>query len=199
MKKKNINSTDKKYEYDYGNKLKYFYSHFWGAFTNISTALAFSAILWAIGAFLTANKFGGKMLPEILRAIVSSITIFGTVVLFTIAIITIPVPKYVLLKNTAIKVRKTYMHPNYFFRGQFETIPYYSIKICRHYVGLKSKSGSRDYATLLFNWDSLVEIITIDNKRYYIPVKDVDDFIAEVNERRKRFQINSDNSTGNKA
>ena len=193
MKSKNINTTDKKYEYDYGSKFRCIISHLWGAYVNLSCALGFSVVLWCADAYFTTSKFGGEKIPEFLSVMITYIAALGTIFISLSLIIPIFLPKYVMLKSTHIKVRKTNLGPNHIFRGQFETIPYYLIKSCDYSNGTREKYSFGDYAVSFFNWDSLVQIVTINNKYYHIPVKNADDFIAEVNERRKRFQQQPEN------
>ncbi len=203
MKKKNINNTDKKYEYDYGNKTRCIFSHLLGYWYNFAHVTGLNLTMWAI-LFCVINYINTEApdfftpIPAFIMHIFLSIFILITVASFIYIIVSAFLHKCVTLKNAEIVIIKTSINPNFFTRGQIEKIPYYLIKTCEYDEAWKAKISFYDYSVVFFNWESIAKITTISNKEYYIPLKEVDDFIAEVNERRKRFQINSDNSTENK-
>lgn len=193
MKKKNINNTDKKYEYDYGNKARCIFSHLYGFWINFAIVFSLNTFMWIAVLYFFNTIIDGNKLPDFLMSILSGIFIIITFASFGYIIVCAFLHKCVVLKNTNIVIIKNRISPHP-TRGQVEAIPYYLIRTCEYEKDWQAKVPFNDYSVSLFNWESIAKITTISNKEYYIPLKNVDDFIAEVNERRKRFQMNLDDT-----
>ncbi len=84
-----------------------------------------------------------------------------------------------LSKNSLVIQRKIIYH----FR--FTDIIYYkNIKSCDYFQGnIESFRYSENDAVLWYNRNSLVQIEDENSKKYFVPVKDSDYFIKEVNQR----------------
>lgn len=95
-------------------------------------------------------------------------------------------PKKVVLYQNSIHVKRN----NISSQGFNDNILYSSIISCNIYRGEHFHGrGSPSCSILFFDWDSLVEIVCEKNKKYYIPVKNTDDFIDEVNERVQKTKF----------
>lgn len=100
--------------------------------------------------------------------------------------------KKIVLYNDLIYVGKNNLSDIfYLYTGIFnQKILYKNIVYCDYaeYIPIGSRRGY-DFAFLIFNYDSLVKIKDKTGHKYYIPVKNADDFIDEVNlyAERARF------------
>lgn len=172
------------FEFDYENKTKEAISILSEFFFNLFIPLI--AVVFTI-------FFDSTMLDERNVAINNVIKVVEVVFIIVLAgympIIAF-LPKKVILYQNSIQVKRHNISGKYIRKGLDDNILYSSIISCRIYKGAHySGWATPDYAVSFFNWDSLVEIVCEKNKKYYIPVKDADDFIAEVNARVEKIKF----------
>ena len=143
------------YEFDYGSKVKKFFSDLMGSFCNISAIFWFQFALFYVFAELL-NLINNSNLLSVIRFIYFFINAF--IILYCIITLT--------------KSKKIILYQDY-----------------SEYIPFGYQRRGNDYAVSIFNWDSLVKIKDKSGHKYYIPVKNADDFIDEVNlyAERARF------------
>lgn len=177
------------YEFDYGSKVKKFFSDLMGSFCNISAIFWFLfALFYAFAELL--NLINNSNLLSVIRFIYFFINAF--IILY--CIITLTKSKKIILYQDMIFVRKNTIFGSPFFihKGIFnQKILFKNIVYCDYseYIPFGYQRRGNDYAVSIFNWDSLVKIKDKSGHKYYIPVKNADDFIDEVNlyAERARF------------
>lgn len=91
-----------------------------------------------------------------------------------------------------VRKNRIFGSPFFIHKGIFnQKILFKNIVYCDYseYIPFGSQRRGNDYAVSIFNWDSLVKIKDKSGHKYYIPVKNADDFIDEVNlyAERARF------------
>lgn len=122
------------------------------------------------------------------------ITILMTIFIIVYALILCVfffLPKKAIIKRDFVIIKRYMLNFGYILRGFNDEIYIKEIVECKKYDGEKyclDRSGP--YAVFFFDWDSLVEIRTIDNKCYLVPLKNSDDFIEEINKKREKLQNN---------
>lgn len=97
-------------------------------------------------------------------------------------------PKKVVLYQNMINIKRYNIPSAAITRGFTDDIPYSAIISCKLYNG-SHYSKFMEYSICFYNRNSVVKIVCDNNKEYYIPVKNTDDFIDEVNERVQKTKF----------
>lgn len=164
------------YNFDFGNKTKQILSYFLIWFSFIGLIIILTGLRGYFCSVLTEKitniKFA-HLLSLTLKYAIDFFALYGLIIQF--------IPKKIILDKKGIKVRR-----NCFIRltsGPFnDYIKYDNIKVCR--MNQPEDKYSR-YLPLSFpfcNWDSVV-VVEERFRRFYIPVKNSEEFIEEVNKR----------------
>lgn len=119
------------------------------------------------------------------------ITILMAIFIFLFALILCIyffLPKKVIMNNSFIIIKRYMLNFGYVLRGFNDEIFIKEIVECKKYDGERyylDRSGP--YAVFFFDWNSLVELRTIDNKCFLVPLQNSEEFIKEVNRRINSF------------
>lgn len=177
----------KVYKFDYGNPFKCFLSYFIQFAANFSLMLlSFFASIYL--ASLIKYNMNIEVIKDFLYIILGIATVAWEIFLSVLGLL----PKKVILTYNGIKIQRKAI-PLAFFNGFNDFILYSAIELCRktEYDSLKKRNDARFGNTLpfvAFSWDNLVKVRT-NRQIYLIPVKNAEEFIADVN---KRIQIRKD-------
>lgn len=172
-----------KYNYSYGSLIKKASSYFITLIGNLEL-FAISAII----LFLLTGLFQMIFSPE------SAVTTYIIRVFFIVAIgllvylvVISFLNKQIILYDNLLVVKRHMINFRYFYRGFKDEILIREIAECKLYEGRHIIDGP--HSVVFFNWDDLVEIKTKDNKKYYIPVKNSQDFIHEIRTRMAKLNM----------
>lgn len=169
-----------KYKFSYGNALNYIGTQF------IIICYHCVILLYSAGFIFLAF---GYLEDGFISIILKVLTVVQFAVFFLYFVITLFIPKKVILTNYFIKVKRYFLNVSFAFRGFNDEIFIKDVIDCKKYDGKRYLlDRTEPYAIFFFNWDDLVEIKTIDDKKYLIPLKNSDEFIAKVNEIRNLIQ-----------
>lgn len=169
-----------KYKFSYGNILNYIGTQC------ITICYHFAILLYSAGLIFLAF---GYLEDGFISIILKILTVIQFVVFFSYFLIALFIPKKVILTNYFIRVRRYFLNVSFAFRGFNDEIFIKDVIDCKKYDGKRYfLDRTEPYAVFFFNWDDLVEIKTIDDKKYLIPLKNSDEFVAKVNEIRHLLQ-----------
>lgn len=174
----------KTYEFDYENYAKKIFSILYEEIANMIIPIITIIISFFLDLYMSSNYNSAAY--KILSAIEIVLIIILTISMLVLAFL----PKKIVIYQNSISVKRNNISTCPIEWGISDNILYSSIVSCNYYKGPHFRGiGNPYYAILLFDWDSLVEIVCEKNKKYYIPVKDADDFIAEVNARVEKIKF----------
>lgn len=169
-----------KYNFSYGNILNYVGTQF------IIICYHLAILLYSAGLIFWAF---GHLQEGFVSIILKVLSVIQFVVFCLYFLVTFFIPKKVILTNHFIKVRRYFLNVSFAFRGFNDEIFIKNVVECKKYDGKRYLlDRTEPYAVFFFNWDDLVEIKTIDDKKYLIPLKNSDEFITKVNEIRLLLQ-----------
>lgn len=167
-----------KYKFDFGNPFKMILSRLVEMFENISILL----ITWLISLFLQSSIW--DLLPEgFLSTLLTQIIAIVTIIVDLFFVVLPFLPKSIVLTDDKITIYRfciPLLTTFFDIRGLNDRISYAKIKVCEKHSNKFYYSETR--AFLFNNNESLVEIRTAF-KHYVFPVKNCEEFIAEVNRR----------------
>lgn len=173
-------SDDKtKYKFDFGNHVKLIISYIIEIIENIGAILISWVILMLIG---------GAIPDGIAKNIILKILSTAFVMMSLILIALIFIPKKVVLADDKILVYRFCIPLQITFwdiRGLNDRIPYSKITFCEKRTKKLYFGANKPF--FYVNNDSLVEIRT-KHKHYFLPIKDYENFICEVNKRINQQQ-----------
>lgn len=166
------------YKFDFGNPFKMILSRLVEMFENIGVLV----ITWLISVFLQSSVWDS--LPEgFLSTLLTQITVVATIIVDLFFIVLPFLPKSIVLTDDKIIIYRLcvpFIIAFFEIRGLNDRIHYTDIKTCKKidakFVFLQTTPF------VCANRESLVEINTRYDS-YVIPVKDCEEFIAEVNKR----------------
>lgn len=175
------NNTQRTYKFDYGNVFKKILCYLIQFIANSGVILFGFVFCFILVQFVSnnlGNTVGTYILNVLLVIIQAAISLFFGIYTF--------LPRKVVLHDNYIKIQKNAMN---FFVGKSwfsEVVPYTSIVSCELYDNTITCRNSQflrqqAYPCTFFNWDSLVKITDKYNNSFYIPVKNAENFIEEVN------------------
>ena len=171
-----------KYKFDFGSSLKLIISYAWEFVGNIGLILISLMIMFALSSWL--NPYSNYLIIKIILIIYSVITILAD--LFFLFMIFIP--KNIVLTDEKILVNR-FCSPLQTFvwdiRGINDRISYSEISYCQRCTNLLWGSH---IPFLIVNEKNVVEIKT-KYKTYFLPVKNSEDFIKQVNLRMERIKF----------
>lgn len=164
------------YKFDYGNAFKFFLSYLIQFLVNLQICIFIYLGYFMLLGIITHNisNSGLRMFFAAILTMLSAITIAFFMVISVL-------PKRAILTTAGIKVRRNSIPTFDLVRGFNDYIAYSTIVSCDIYIG--NIRAGKNLPVIFFNWDSLVEIKDIRNRRYFIPVKSAEIFISEVNKR----------------
>ena len=169
------------YKFSYGNVFNFIFSQVILCIYNF-----FAFLIVAIPVTLLYGK-----IESIFRenyVLMKIITILMTVFILIFALILCVfffLPKKAIINNDFLIIKRYMLNFGYIVRGFNDEIFIKEIVECKKYDGEKYRlDRSGPYAIFFFDWDDLVEIKT-ERKAYLVPIKNSDNFIAEVNKRLK--------------
>ena len=167
-----------KYKFDFGNPFKMILSRLVEMFENIGVLV----ITWLISVFLQSSVWDS--LPEsFLSTLLTQITVVATIIVNLFFILLPFLPKSIVLTDDKIIIYRLCVPLQlkiYDMKGLNDRINYSKIEVCKKHSNKFYYGETR--AFLFNNNESLVEIRTAF-KYYVFPVKDCEEFIAEVNKR----------------
>ncbi len=178
----------KVYKFSYGNIFKKILCYFLQFMINISIIMLSFAVYAMLTYYLaknTDNNIFIKILAAILTVIMILTGLFFTCFTFF--------PRRIVMYDNYIRIQKNAIN-TFIGESSFSTvIPYSTITSCDMYDREFTYRRcifirQRVYPCTFFDWDSLVKITDIFGSKYYIPVKNAEDFIDEVNQRRELLQ-----------
>jgi len=179
-----------RYKFDYGNGLKKLLCYLIQFMANsgviiVSLILHFTLTQSIIKGI--SNDTVAKVLLILFTALLISIALFF--ICFTFF------PRNIVVTDNYIKIRKNAMN---FIIGKSwfsSIIPYSSITSCTLYdeeltYGRLKFLRQQVYPCTFFNSDSLVKITDKYGEKYYIPIKNTEEFVEEVNKRIESAKSN---------
>lgn len=181
----NKSNVLKTFKFDYGNLFNMFLSYLIQFMANTF------AVLFAFWVYMYLMYLLTGSINNVFRNILFvCLTVnFIAIVLFFVVLTFLP--RRIILNNSYIKIQK---HAMNFIGGETwfsSTIPYSSIVCCSKFISVTRRNISflrqRTYPCTFFNRNSLVEITDKFGKKYYVPVKNAEEFIKEVNRRINSF------------
>lgn len=168
------------YKYDYGSLIKRLLSYLIQFMAN-SCAVIFIG-LGVMSLMMWLNSFNGII--KNLSAVVLFTLFF---VIFMSFLLLTFLPRKIVLKDNYIKIDK---HAINFFPGESwlsVVITYQQVVSCEKFENINYDNAAfirqKTYPCTFYNKNSLVKIVDKYGKKYYIPIKNADDFIEKVNER----------------
>lgn len=168
------------YKFSYGSKLNFLIYGFILLVKNMVMMLLYCAAAFYLCALAKYYSGNNQELAKLI-SVVFFISIAYGCVLF---LLTLLLPKRVIIKQNVIRIKRYTLNLFYLTYGFNDRIVIKDIVECKKYCGEKSfLNPSGPYAVYPLNWDDLVEISTRKNKKYYVPVKNAETFIDEVNSR----------------
>lgn len=174
-----------KYKFSYGNFMNFILSQVIIVSYHFFTVLCLLFFVFIVIGNLENSFKEQSLVTTILR--VSSVLL----IVLWLAYLTIIffIPKKVILTNHFVKVRRYFLNVSFAFRGFNDEIFIKNVVECKKYDGERERfNRTEPYSVFYFDWDDLVEIKTIDDKKYLIPLKNSDEFITKVNEIRLLLQ-----------
>ena len=169
------------YKFSYGRKLNYLIYGFILFVKNMAMMLLYCAVIFYLCGIATYYSGNNQELTKLISA-VYVISIVNICVLF---LLTIFLPKRVIIKQNVIRIKRYTLNLFYLTRGFNDRIVIKDIVECKKYCCEKSFLNlSGPYAVYPLCWEDLVEITT-DKRKYLIPVKNAEEFVDEVNKRVK--------------
>lgn len=165
----------KKYKFDYGNFLKCFFSHFCEVCLTISiTCIIFLGYIFLFNSI--ENSLNNNILSKILTVF---LTVFSVGLILFFAILPL-IPKRAILTYNSLKIqRNSLIHDITERIGINDCIPYSTIESCDFCDDCIRIN--KNLPVVSFNWDSLIEIKDKWGRKYYVPVKNPEEFIEDVN------------------
>lgn len=186
------------YKFSYGNRFKKFISIL---VSFIYDFMISCALLFFVSLIISKINYELKfIINDNIMNIVTSMEIYAGFIFLCFFIIQAFLPQKVIINKQTIKVKRhcLFFSPLMIFRGFNDTILISQIK--EIYRPTSKEKFFEPIPVNVIDWNNMV-IIKINNSLetlYYMPIENSNDFIAEVNERRKRFQIDSDGAAENK-
>ena len=182
------------YKFNYGNLFKFLLSQY------IIICYHFFAFLclFAIVFFGIERSFGNlfkdnELISTIINALSASLIVLWLVYLTIILFI----PKKAIIETNFLKIRRYFLNFSYLTRGFNDEIFIKDIVECKKYDGKRYRlDRTGPYSVFFFDWDSLVEIKTKDDKSYLVPLKNSEEFVEEVNKRMDRLNSHSSTEDG---
>lgn len=178
------NNNIKIYEFDFGNPFKKFISYFIFIIAYL-TLISYILIGSMVCLMALKNSFENQIFLRVLSYIFLVLIVASVVLLFVLVF----KQKRIILYDTGIYIKRNFFPSiDHINRGFNDYIMYYDIEYCELDDTYQKPINHMFYKLMdppfmAFNNYSLVEIIDKDDKCYYIPVKNAEDFVREVNER----------------
>lgn len=173
------------YRFSYGSIFKFIFSQvilcIYNFFAFLIVAIPVALLYGEIESIFRENYVLMKIITILMTIFILIFALILCVFFF--------LPKKAVINSSFVTIKRYMLNFGYVLRGFNDEIFIKEIAECKKYVGDKyCLDRSEPYAVFFFDWDSLVEIRTIDNKRYFVPLKNSDDFIEEINKRREKLQ-----------
>lgn len=170
---------NRKYKFSYGNFFNFLLSQYIIMNYHLFTIFCFIFLDFSLYHIVSQVFDNQTPLSTIIKILFFSLIIFCLIYFIVIFFI----PKKVILSSNFIYVKRYFLNYSYLFRGFNDEIFLNDIIECKKYNGKRYRlDRTEPYAIFFFNWDDLVEIKT-ENKTYLVPIKNSDNFIAEINKR----------------
>ncbi len=176
----NKSNALKIFKFDYGNPFNMFLSYLIQFMVN-----TFMVLFVFFGYMYLMHLLTGNINNVLRNILFVCLTVIFIVIVSFFALFSF-LPRRIILNNSYIKIQK---HAMNFIGGETwfsNTIPYSSIVCCSKFVLVTRRNISflrqRTYPCTFFNRNSLVEITDKFGKKYYVPVKNAEEFIKKVNE-----------------
>lgn len=168
-----------KYKFSYGNFINFILSQVIIISYHFFTVLCLLFFVFIVIGDLE-NSFKEQNLVTTILRILSVLLIVLWLAYLTIILF---IPKKVILNFAFIKIRRYFLNISYLIRGFNDEIYLNDVIECKKYDGKRERfNRTGPYSVFYFDWNDLVEIKT-ENKTYLVPIKNSDNFIAEVNKR----------------
>lgn len=178
-----------KYKFSYGNFINYILNQF---IIICYHYFAFLALLYL--DFVIFGELEDLFSEQDFMYIIIKVISVSLVIIWLIYLIIIQfIPKKAIITSNFIKIKRYFLNFGYFLRGFNDEIYIKDIIECKKYNGKRYRfDRTGPYAVFFFDWDNLVEIKTIDDKCYLVPLKDSEGFIEEINKRLNCLKDYSD-------
>lgn len=169
------------YKFSYGRKLNYLIYGFILFVKNMAMMLLYCAVIFYLCGIATYYSGNNQDLTKL----ISTVYVISIVYICVLFLLTIFLPKRVIIKQNVIRIKRYTLNLFYLTRGFNDRIVIKDIVECKKYYCEKSfLNSSGPYAVYPLCWEDLVEITT-DKRKYLIPVKNAEEFVDEVNKRVK--------------
>ncbi len=169
-----------KYKFSYGNFINFILNQFIIISYHFFTFLALLFLVFVISGNFEHLFKNQEFMSMIIKALSVSLVIIWLIYLIVILFI----PKKAIITPNFIKIKRYFLNISYLLRGFNDEIFIKNIIECKKYDGKRYRfERTGPYAVFFFDWDNLVEIRTIDDKCYLVPLQDSKGFIEEINKR----------------
>lgn len=170
-----------KYKFSYGNKTNFFKVKF-VKFCCVISCMFFYFWIWARMLGYADYLFRGNDIA--LKVTMGSIILsYGFLLIYLL--IEALAPQMVYVYSEHIKIKRYGFNIRYIFNGFTDKIYLYDIVSCEKYYGARDEHFLYKKTNLYFDWDDLVEIrygkLGVKDKYIYIPIKNADEFVYQVN------------------
>lgn len=182
MLNKTKNSSYKIYQFDFGNPVKKFVSYLYQFIANLGLSILIFVFDVCV-LFIISDNISNSIIIKILY---TALFIPSAAVILFFIVLTF-LPKKIILTDYCIKVKRNALPQADFSSGFNDYIVYSQIVSCQIYRNNIYRGKNLPFVK--FNWKNLIEIKDICNRQYYIPVKNPEDFIAEVNIRVNKVKL----------
>ena len=177
------NGSLKIYKFDYGNLFNKFLCYLIQFMANF-TVIIISVVIYFILIQSIMDNADNSIILKILH-IALTVLLILTVLFFSCFTF---FPRKIIVNNSYIKIQKDAMN---FLIGKTwfsSIIPYSSITECSIYdqeitYGRYSFLRQQTYPCTFFNRNSLVKITDKYGDKYYLPIKNADEFVKTINEK----------------
>lgn len=179
-------SMELKYKFSYGSLINFILNQIiiicYHAFTVLCLLFLVFVVFGTLDHLFKEQEVISIIIKILPIYLIAFWLIYLTIILF--------IPKKAIIKTNFIKVRRYFLNFSYLTRGFNDEIFINDIIECKKYDGKRYRlDRTKPYAVFFFDWDSLIEIKTKDDKCYLVPLQNSADFIKEVNARIERTRF----------
>lgn len=170
------------YKFSYGNVFNFIFSQVILCIYNFFAFLIVAIpIAWLYGELENIFKENYVLMKIITILMTIPILLFALMLCIYFFL-----PKKAIVNANFVIIKRYMLNFGYILRGFNDEIYIKDIVECKLYAGYKYKlDRSAPYAVYFFKWNDLVEIKTKSNKVYFVPLKNSNGFVEEVNKKRE--------------
>lgn len=168
------------YKIVYGSKFKFVLSQL------ITIIVDFIIIIAGFipTGFLLGWIFSYNKISDFIQKMLACLVSVPLLILFSVLVVSFFIPKKLIIDDNCLFIKRYNINLDQLFRGLNDTILISEIAYCDIYERedhMPQKWGL--CSVYFFDYNNLVEIRLKNNKRYFVPLQNPDEFIIDINQR----------------